>query len=160
MLPAADAARAMVGPQGRNLITVLSILSLVPLLNAIVMMGTRVIFAMGRDQLFWSRVSTVNVGGTPDTATLLTAGVAVVLIATGTFQRLIAMTSFFLAANYSLCCIALIALRRKEPDLPRPYQAWGYPWSVWLVCAGSVMFLFGMLAGDVVNGLAAVGLLA
>ena len=160
MLPAADAARAMVGPQGRNLITVLSILSLVPLLNAIVMMGTRVIFAMGRDQLFWSRVSTVNVGGTPDTATLLTAGVAVVLIATGTFQRLIAMTSFFLAANYSLCCIALIALRHREPDLLRPYKAWGYPWSVWLIAAGGVIFLVGMLFGDTLNGLGALGLLA
>ena len=104
------------------------------------MMGTRVIFGLGRDQLFWSRTSTVNRRGTPDTATLLTAAVAVGLIATGTFQRLIAMTSFFLAANYSLCCVALVVLRRREPDLPRPYQAWGYPWSVWLVAAGSVMF--------------------
>ena len=159
-LPAADAARAIAGPQGRNLITVLSIVSLVPVLNAVIMMGTRVIFAMGRDQLFWSRTSTVNAGGTPDTATLLTAAFAVVLIATGTFQRLIAMTSFFLAANYSLGCIALLVLRRREPDLLRPYQAWGYPWTVWLVTAGSLMFLVGTLAGDMFNGVAALVLLA
>lgn len=158
--PAADAARTIIGKQGQNLITVLSVISLVPLLNAITMMGTRVIFALGRDRLFWSRTSTVNPSGTPDTATLLTAAVAVGLIATGTFQRLIAMTSFFLAVNYALCCVALVVLRRREPDLARPYQAWGYPWSVWLVTAGSVMFLLGMLAGDVLNGLAAVGLLA
>src|SRR5215831_771231 len=151
-LPAADSARVIAGPYGRNLIILLSIISLVPLLNAVMMMGTRVIFGMGRDQLFWSRTSTVNRGGTPDTATLLTAAMAVGLIATGTFQRLIAVTSFFLAANYSLCCIALIVLRRREPDLLRPYQAWGYPWSAWLVCVGSVMFLLGMLAGDVLNG--------
>ena len=93
--PAADAARIIAGAHGRNLIILLSVISLVPLLNAITMMGTRVIFALGRDQLFWSRTSTVNPGGTPDTATLLTAAVAVGLIATGTFQRLIAMTSFF-----------------------------------------------------------------
>jgi len=159
-LPAADAARVIAGPYGRNLIILLSIISLVPLLNAITMIGTRVIFGLGRDRLFWSRTSTVTSAGTPDTATLLTAAVAVVLIATGTFQRLIAMTSFFLAANYSLCCLALIVLRREEPDLPRPYQAWGYPWSVWLVTAGSVIFVVGMLAGDVLNGLAALGLLA
>src|SRR5262245_27658047 len=158
-LPAADAARAIAGAHGRNLIIFLSVISLVPLLNAVMMIGTRVIFAMGRDQLFWARTSTVNARGTPDTATLLTAGVAIGLIATGTFQRLIAMTSFFLAANYSLCCVALVVLRRREPDLPRPYQAWGYPWSVWLVAAGSVMFLIGMLAGDMFNGLAALGLL-
>jgi len=157
-LPAADAARAIAGTHGRNLITVLSLVSLVPLLNAVTMMGTRVIFAMGRDKLFWSRTSTVNAGGTPDTATLLTAAVAVVLIATGTFQRLIAMTSFFLAANYSLCCVALLVLRRREPHLPRPYRAWGYPWSVWLVTALSLTFLVGMLMGDILNGIASLGL--
>ena len=159
-LPAADAARVIAGPYGRNIIILLSIISLVPLLNAITMIGTRVIFGLGRDRLFWSRTSTVTSAGTPDTATLLTAAVAVVLIATGTFQRLIAMTSFFLAANYTLCCLALIVLRRGEPDLPRPYQAWGYPWSIWFVAAGSVTFLLGMLAGDMFNGLAALALLA
>jgi len=159
-LPAADAARVIAGAHGQNIIILLSVISLVPLLNAVLMMGTRVIFAMGRDQLFWSRTSTVNAGGTPDIATLLTAAVAVGLIGTGTFQRLIAMTSFFLAANYSFCCVALVVLRRREPELPRPYQAWGYPWSVWLVTAGSVSFVVGMLAGDVFNGLAALGLLA
>jgi basic amino acid/polyamine antiporter, APA family len=159
-LPAADAARVIAGAHGRNLIILLSVVSLVPLLNAVTMMGTRVIFGMGRDQLFWSRTSTVNRSGTPDTATLLTAAVALGLIATGTFQRLIAMTSFFLAANYSLCCVALVVLRRREPDLPRPYQAWGYPWSIWLVVGGSMIFLLGMLAGDIFNGLAALGLLA
>jgi APA family basic amino acid/polyamine antiporter len=158
-LPAADAARVIAGPYGRNLIILLSIISLVPLLNAITMIGTRVIFGLGRDRLFWSRTSTITSAGTPNTAALLTAAVAVVLIATGTFQRLIAMTSFFLAANYTLCCLALVVLRRGEPDLPRPYQAWGYPWSVWLVIAGSVIFVVGMLAGDVLNGLAALGLL-
>jgi basic amino acid/polyamine antiporter, APA family len=158
--PASDAARTIAGAHGQNLIILLSVISLVPLLNAVAMMGTRVIFAMGRDQLFWSRTSTVNRGGTPDTATLLTAAVAVGLIATGTFQRLIAVTSFFLAINYSLCCIALVVLRRREPDLPRPYRAWGYPWSVWLVAGGSVIFLLGMLTGDMFNGLAALGLLA
>src|SRR5215470_7329897 len=158
--PAADAAQVIAGIHGRNLIILLSVISLVPLLNAVTMMGTRIIFAMGRDHLFWSHTSTVNPRGTPDTATLLTAAVAVGLIATGTFQRLIAMTSFFLAANYSVCCVALIVLRRREPDLPRPYQTWGYPWSVWIVAAGSVIFLIGMFVGDMFNGVSALVLLA
>jgi APA family basic amino acid/polyamine antiporter len=158
--PAADAARIIAGGYGQNIIILLSVISIVPLLNAVTMMGTRVIFGMGRDQLFWSRTSTVNAGGTPDIATILTAATAVALIATGTFQRLIAMTSFFLAANYSLCCVALIVLRHRQPDLPRPYQAWAYPWSAWLVMAGSVIFLVGMLMGDVLNGIASLALLA
>jgi basic amino acid/polyamine antiporter, APA family len=110
--------------------------------------------------LFWPRASTVNVGGTPGTAMFLTAAISLGLIATGTFQRLIAMTSFFLMANYSVCCLALIVLRRREPDLRRPYRAWGYPWSVWMIVIGGVIFLVAMLIGDSFNGLAALGLLA
>ena len=159
-LPAADAAQVIAGAQGRNLITILSVISLVPLLNAVMMMGTRVIFAMGRDRLFWSRTSTVTGGGTPAAATLLTTATAVGLIVSGTFQRLAAMTSFFLAANYCFSCLALIVLRRREPELRRPYRAWGYPWSVWVVIVGGVIFLVAMLVGDPFNGLAALGLLA
>jgi len=159
-LPAAGAANIIAGVHGRDLITILSLISLVPVLNAVIMMGTRVVFAMGRDRLFWSRVSTVNAGGTPGIAMVLTAAISLGLIATGTFQRLIAMTSFFLMANYSVCCLALIVLRRREPDLSRPYRAWGYPWSAWTVMIGGVIFLVTMLIGDSFNGLAALGLLA
>jgi APA family basic amino acid/polyamine antiporter len=159
-LPAADAAHVIAGPRGRDLITVLSVISLVPVLNAIIMIGTRIIFAMGRDRLFWSRTSTVNAGGTPQTAMLLTTTIAAGLIATGTFQRLIAMTSFFLAANYCLCCLALITLRYREPEARRPYRAWAYPWSAWVVAGGAVIFLVGTLVGDTFNGIAAIGLCA
>jgi basic amino acid/polyamine antiporter, APA family len=159
-LPVADAAQIIAGARGHDLITVLSVVSLVPLMNAVMLMGTRIIFAMGRDRLFWSRTSTVNNRGTPGAATLLTTAIAIGLIATGTFQRLAAMTSFFLAANYCLCCMALIALRRREPELQRPYRAWAYPWSAWIVAAGAVIFLVGILVGDTFSGLAAVVLCA
>jgi APA family basic amino acid/polyamine antiporter len=78
----------------------------------------------------------------------VTTAVAVALIATGTFQKLVAVASFFLAANYCVCCLALIVLRRREPALARPFRAWGYPWSAWLVLAGAAAFLIGTLAGD------------
>src|SRR5262249_40638470 len=107
-LPAADAARVIAVAHVQNIIILLSVICRVPLLSGGWMIGMRVIFAMGRDQLSCSRTSPVKPGGTPDIATLLTAAVAVGLIGTGTFQLLIAMTSFFLAANYSLCCVALV----------------------------------------------------
>jgi APA family basic amino acid/polyamine antiporter len=158
-LAAADAARVVFGERGGQFITVLSIVSLVPLLNAILMIGTRILFALGRDGLFWSRAATVNAGGTPGVATIVTTVVAIGLIATGTFQQLVALVSCFLAANYCICCIALIALRKREPSLPRPFRAWGYPWSAAIVVIGAVVFLIGVLIGDTVNGLIAIGLL-
>ena len=89
--------------------------------------------------------------GTPAAAMLVTTLVALALVATGTFQRLVAVVAFFLAANYVVCCLALIVLRRREPDRPRPFRAWGYPWSAALVLAGAAAFLVGAAIGDTIN---------
>ena len=158
-LPAADAAQVLAGRRGGEIITLLSIVSLPPMLNAILMIGTRILFAMGRDRMLWRRAASVNRRGTPAAAMLATTAVALALIATGTFQRLVAVASFFLAANYLVCCLALIVLRRREPDHVRPFRAWGYPWSAGVVLAGAAAFLAGAAAGDPVNAAGAVALL-
>jgi basic amino acid/polyamine antiporter, APA family len=159
-LPAADAAQVLVGRRGGEIITILSIVSLPPMLNAILMIGTRILFAMGRDGLLWSRASAVNQGGTPSAAMLATTVVALALIATGTFQRLVAVVAFYLAANYVVCCLALFVLRRTQPALARPFRAWGYPWSAALVLVGAAAFLVGAAVGDPINAAAAVALVA
>ena len=159
-LPAADAAQVLAGRRGGEIITILSIVSLPPMLNAILMIGTRILFAMGRDGLLWSRASAVNQGGTPSAAMIATTVVALALIATGTFQRLVAVVAFYLAANYVVCCLALFALRRTQPALARPFRAWGYPWSAALVLIGAAAFLVGAAIGDPSNVAAAVALVA
>jgi APA family basic amino acid/polyamine antiporter len=158
-LPAADAAQVLIGDRGRQVITVLSLVSLPPLLNAIMMIGTRILFAMGRDGFLWRRTSEVTAAGTPLVATLVTTAVAVVLIATGTFQKLVAIASFFLVFNYSVCCLALVILRQREPQRPRPFRAWGYPWSAAIVLAGAAAFLVAAVIGDSVNAVAAAALM-
>src|SRR5262249_3420603 len=114
-LPAADAAQVVLGARGRDAITILSIVSLAPLLNAIMMIGTRILFALGRDGLLSAKTARLNAGGTPTVATVITTIVAVALIATGTFERLVGVASFFLALNYLVSCVALIVLPRREP---------------------------------------------
>jgi len=158
--PASDAAQRIAGDRGSQLITVLSLISLPPLLNAIMMIGTRILFALGRDGMLWSRTASVNARGTPGVATLVTTAVAIALIATGTFERLVALTAFYLALNYAVSCLALVVLRRREPDLPRPLRAWGYPWSAVVVIAGSAAFLVGVVIADSRAAVVAVGLLA
>jgi len=159
-LPAADAAQVLVGARGRAIVTILSIVSLPPMMNAILMIGTRILFAMGRDGLLWRRAASVTARGTPAAAMLATTVVALALIATGTFQRLVAVVAFFLAANYLVCCLALIVLRWREPDRARPFRAWGYPWSAAIVLAGAAAFLAGAAAGDPADAAGAVVLLA
>jgi APA family basic amino acid/polyamine antiporter len=159
-LPGADAAALLAGERGKQVITALSLLSLLPLLNAILMIGTRILYGMGRDGLVLARTASVNAGGTPGVAMLVTTGVAVLLIASGTFQQLIALASVFLAANYCVSCLALVALRRREPGLARPFRAWGYPWTAILVVIGATVFLAGVLVNDSPSALKALGLLA
>jgi APA family basic amino acid/polyamine antiporter len=160
MLPAADAAQVVFGSGGQRFVTLLSLISLLPLLNAILMVGTRILFALSRDIPRWSRAADVSEGGTPVVAMLVTAVGAMLLAASGTFQKLVAIASFFLASNYFVCCIALLVLRRREPDLPRPFRAWGYPASAIVVAAGAGIFLVGAIAGDTRNSLYALALAA
>ena len=68
--------------------------------------------------------------------------------------------AFFLAANYVVCCLALIVLRRREPGRARPFRAWGYPWSAGVVLVGAAAFLVGAAIGDTVNAAGALVLLA
>jgi APA family basic amino acid/polyamine antiporter len=56
--------------------------------------------------------------------------------------------------------ISVFVLRRREPDLPRPYRLWGYPWTTIIVTVGSIAFLAGAVAGDTKNSLWALALLA
>jgi APA family basic amino acid/polyamine antiporter len=159
-LPAADAAKAIFGGRGAQIITLLSLVSLPPLVNAIMMIGTRILFAMGRDRLLWAAAGGVNERGAPVVATAVTTAVAAVLIGSGTFQTLVAVASFFLAVNYCVSCLALITLRQREPLMERPFRAWGYPWSVGIVLLGAAAFLIGVLLGDTRTALIAIGLLA
>src|SRR5207248_7288379 len=98
-------------------------------------------------------------GGTPAIATLITTAVAVVGIVSGTFQRLVAITAFFLALNYGICCVALVVLRRREPHRARPFVAPGYPWSAYIVLSGAVALVVGTGAGGPGSGVLASALL-
>jgi APA family basic amino acid/polyamine antiporter len=86
--------------------------------------------------------------------------VAVLFILSGTFNQVLAVVAFFFVSYYTLAFISVIVLRRREPDLPRPYRVWGYPWTTLIVIVGSIAFLAGAVAGDTKNSLWALGLLA
>jgi APA family basic amino acid/polyamine antiporter len=123
-------------------------------------MATRVIFAMSRDGLFTSKAAVVNKGGTPTVALFLSTLVALLFIIFGqTFGRVITVLAFFFVANYILSFISLFVLRRREPEKPRPYRAWGYPATPALALIGSVLFLAGAIWADTRNSVYALLLL-
>ncbi len=60
----------------------------------------------------------------------------VLFLLTGTFERVIDMLSFFFVANYTLSYSSLFLLRKREPQMARPYRAWGYPWTTGIALTG------------------------
>ena len=146
---AGEAANVIFGRHGDMVFRVLTIISMLSGINALHLMATRVIFAMSRDGLFTTRAAVVNKGGTPTVSLFLSAAIAVVFIVFGkTFETVISVCAFFFVANYVLSFISLFVLRRREPDKPRPYRAWGYPFTTGLALIGSVVFLAGAIYAD------------
>jgi len=158
---AGAAASAIFGRYGDTVFRVLTIVSMLSAINACHLMATRVVFAMARDGMFLKKAATVNTGGTPSVALLLSAAVAVLFIVFGqTFEKVITVLAFFFVANYCLSFISVFVLRRREPERERPYRAWGYPWTTGLALGGSIMFLAGAIASDTQNSVYALLLLA
>ncbi len=159
-LPLADAAQAIFGAYSGKLITALALVSLLGLINAVTMGGPRILFGLSRDGLFSLKGAQVSRGGTPFVALFLTTLLAILLVATGTFERLLGMTAFLYVAIYTTGFASLFVLRKREPELPRPYRAWGYPWTTLIVLIGSLVFLVGALVSDTANSIYAVLLIA
>jgi len=91
---------------------------------------------------------------------LLSVAVAVIFIVFGkTFEKVISVCAFFFVANYVLSFVSLFVLRRREPEKPRPFRAWGYPFTPGLALIGSVLFLAGAIYAERENSLYALLLL-
>lgn len=161
------AAQVIFGQHGDTIIRSLTIISMLSAINACQLMATRVLFAMSRDGLVSSRVVKVNEGGTPATALFASTAVAVLFIFAGSFEKshkifdsIIAVLAFFFVVNYAVSYTSLFLLRRREPDRPRPYRAWGYPWTTGIALLGSAGFLVGAVFSDTRNCVHALLLLA
>ena len=140
-LPAADAAQVVFGGYSGQLITSLALLSLLGILNVQVLAAPRIIFALSRGGLFFRKVATVNEGGTPTLALALTLLLSALWAATGTFELMLGISAFLGLMVEGSVFLSLFILRRTEPELPRPFRAWGYPWVPMVTLIGSALLL-------------------
>ena len=146
------------GSLGDPLIRSIMIVSMLSCLNANQLFCSRTLYIMSSDRLFFRPFTKVNSGGTPTLSLLLSTIVGIIFVL-GSFQRVIAMLSFFFVANYTLSYLSVFVLRFREPQLDRPYRAWGYPTTTGLALFGSVAFLIGSIATDRDNAPLALGIL-
>ena len=135
------AERAM-GPAGATLVAITILLSIFGSNNGSMITSPRVYFAMAGDGVFFRIFATVHPRfQTPAFAIVLQGAWAIVLTLSGSFNTLISYLIFAAWIFYALTVAAVVILRRRRPEAPRPYRMWGYPWtpaafvaaSLWLV---------------------------
>lgn len=141
------AATSLFGVSGGRAISALVMVSILGCVNATVLVGARIAYAMALDRtvpVVLAHVSPTR--GTPDTALAAQAGVASLLVLTGSFDQILTYTTFAVITLMVLDGLALYRLRRRQ-DLPRPYACWGYPWVPGLYVVAS----FGLWANTLLE---------
>lgn len=124
------AARALFGDVGGAAVAVFVLISILGTLNAMVLVGPRIAYAMALDGLFLRRVERAHPRyRTPADAIALQALVSIgILLLFESFERALDYTVFAILLATMADIAALYALRRSQPARRRPYRAWGYPW--------------------------------
>lgn len=125
-LVAASAMAKVFGPRADFYVTAIATVALVTLVHMIVMIFTRVLFAIARDRQV-PVLSGVVANGTPRAALIATAATGAALAGVGAFDALLALSTSLYAAMLVSVNLAAIVLRRREPELERPYRMPFFP---------------------------------
>lgn len=130
-----------------NLIAAFSIISIAASISAMVIAGPRVYYAMARDGMFVPAAARVHpTYRTPTVAIWAQAAWSGVLVLCGSLSQLVSYTGFAVVLFAGIAVASLFVLRRREPDAPRPFRAWGYPIAPGIfVVASAVMVVNEML---------------
>jgi len=142
-LIAADTMQALFGQAGVAFVSLVVTISTFGALIAIMLSAPRIFFAMADDRLFFRKIASVHPRyGTPHVAIALSAVLGVFFVLTRTFEQLADTFVLTIWPFYGLAIAGLYRLRRKRPDLPRPYKVPGYP-VVPAIFVAAVVYLIG-----------------
>ncbi|WP_336034542.1 APC family permease [Halobacterium yunchengense] len=112
-----EVARALFGDAGALAVLVAGLLATVSSANASILSTSRAVFAVSKDALLPRYASRLNLAyGTPHVALAMAGGPVLVLVALGEVEVLAEVASFLHLVMYGLTCVALLAMRRDEPE--------------------------------------------
>ena len=125
---ASDVVQSFAGSRGARWLTIAMAISALGALHVVVLTGARIPFAMARDGVFFQFAQRIHpTFRTPSGALIFLGSIGAVLALSGTYEELYSLFVFAVWIFFALTAIALLRLRKTEPDLTRPYLAWGYP---------------------------------
>ena len=156
-----EAGKVLFGPKGSDLVAAMMLVSIFGCLNANVLVGPRIAYAMASDGLFFrgaARLSTRS--QTPWIAVIVQAVMATILVLVfDEFPRALDYTTFAIVIATLADTSALYVLRWRDPDRPRPYRAAGYPWVPALYILANLAIAFSMVRARPVECLTSLGVL-
>jgi len=149
---ASDAMQIALGPWGGTVVAVAILISIVGAMNSNILGGPRVLYAMAHEGLFFQSAALVHPRfRVPWVSIVLGSVWAAILTFMGSFERLFNYVIFVAWIFYALGAAGAIVLRRKHPELPRPYKVWGYPWMPILFILVSFLIVLNVIVNDFKN---------
>ena len=125
----ADAASKFIGGKGAAIVTIIILISLIGANNGFILTSARINYAMARDNRFFKQAAIIHPKfQSPANALIIQCIWACILTFSGTFNQLITYIIFASWIFYGMSAGAVIILRKKKPDMERPYQIPFYPW--------------------------------
>ena len=144
---AVAASENIFGTSGSIVIAVMIMISTFGCNNGLILAGARVYYTMAKDGLFFPKAGHLNKNAVPGWALWAQAVVASLLCLSGSYNNLLTMISFVVVIFYGLTIAGIFILRKKRPDLPRPYKAFGFPvLPIIYIIMGSVFCIFLAIA--------------
>lgn len=125
---AAEMMRRILGGPGANAVSIAAMISIFAALNGSILSGSRVPYAMARDEYFFKPMAKVHSNyHTPGFAILSLSAWSAILVLSGQYEQLFTYVIFASWILYGMTTAAVLVLRKKRPDLQRPYRTVGYP---------------------------------
>ncbi len=157
---AASMMRQVLGEWGAGAVSVAAMISIFAAINGSILTGSRVPFAMARDGLFFSSIAQVHPDyRTPANSILALSAWSALLVLSGSYEDLFNYVIFGSWILYGLATASVIVLRKKRPDMPRPYRTWGYPVVPVVFVLVAAALLLSTLIDNPVRSLAGLGLI-
>jgi amino acid transporter len=148
-LVAADVARLVIGPGGVVIVSAAIAVSTFGTLNGSMMTAPRIFFAAAEDGVFPRAIARVDPRThAPTAAVILMTVMGVIFILIRTFTELADQFIIGIWPFYALAVAGVFVLRRKRPDLERPYRTWGFPVVPLLFLAGALLLLGNYLVSE------------
>jgi len=146
---AADAAGVVFGERANYLLTIFGIVSVGAIGNLSLMTATRLVYALARAEILPRAMTKIDKRGTPIRALLFSAVVAAVIILVGGYNELVSMGVSLFQGVTVLAIVAVIGLRKREPELERPFKTPWYPWPILFAALLNTLLLVIFIAQDV-----------